>query len=856
MKKTINIFVSIAMVFGAFFAAFAVGPPAAAAVNTNTEILYLADSMNKGDGITRIYQVDLESVPNVANLTPIKDIPLDQVDALAASADGRFLYAIDKDTSMLGSLAVETGVFTLIGPVKLSGGANITGIVLAATDPSEDLYVASQDTDEIYIVNKTTGIATSQGKVSYNGTTLNLIGADLVFATNGSMYIWTNGDNAGSVVGLYFISKPRTLPLTAIYLGDGSGQFFTGLAIRNNGIGDLVGSNRDADTIVEISKANASMTVSYRMYLNGNPYSYTSGDMTAGPIIHALVIDKTVNVSYDRTWEWDVNKSSTTTALTLMPSATSTVNYDVNVIATSTDSDWTVSGEITIHNPNIMAAVITSVSDVVGTTTASTTCDVVFPYTLGPDETLVCDYTAVVPAGDTTNVATVVTQSTGLVPGDSVQKSVTAVSATTNEVDDTATLNDDKYGVINGTLVATSTPYTFPYSLVVGLYANSGDYEFENIATVTAGDTKATSSDNHVVDITVPVIDPLHIDKTVNVDYNRTWVWDVDKISTTTTLTLETGETSMVNYDLTVTATSTDSNWTVSGEITIHNPNIMAAVIESVSDVVGTTTASTTCDVVFPYTLGAEETLICKYTVVVPAGNTTNTATVVTDSTKYVPGNSVQKDVIGSLPTTYTDETATLNDNKYSVINGTLVATSTPYYFDYALLVGPYANSGDYEFENIATVTAGDTKATSSDNHVIDVNVLVATCTYTQGYWKTHSYYGPAPYDATWDGLENTNFYSSGQTYYKVLWTAPKGGNAYYQLAHQYIAAELNVLNGASVPANVSTALVDAEALFNAYTPTTAGALKGNSSIRKQFLNLASLLASYNEGKIGPGHCE
>ena len=74
-------------------------------------------------------------------------------------------------------------------------------------------------------------------------------------------------------------------------------------------------------------------------------------------------------------------------------------------------------------------------------------------------------------------------------------------------------------------------------------------------------------------------------------------------------------------------------------------------------------------------------------------------------------------------------------------------------------------------------------------------------CTLTPGYWKTHSTYGPAPYDETWALVgEDTPFFLSGQSYYDVLWTSP-AGNAYYNLSFHYIAAELNDLNGADFSA-------------------------------------------------------
>jgi hypothetical protein len=119
------------------------------------------------------------------------------------------------------------------------------------------------------------------------------------------------------------------------------------------------------------------------------------------------------------------------------------------------------------------------------------------------------------------------------------------------------------------------------------------------------------------------------------------------------------------------------------------------------------------------------------------------------------------------------------------------------------------------------------------------------------------SFRGGAPTDETWALLpnaENTTFFLSGQTYFEVLWTSP-GGNAYYVLAHQYIAAELNVLAGADDSA-IATAFAQATPLFETYTPAQIKALKGNNAIRQQFITLAGTLGSYNEGLIGPGHCD
>ena len=87
-------------------------------------------------------------------------------------------------------------------------------------------------------------------------------------------------------------------------------------------------------------------------------------------------------------------------------------------------------------------------------------------------------------------------------------------------------------------------------------------------------------------------------------------------------------------------------------------------------------------------------------------------------------------------------------------------------------------------------------------------------------------------------------------TWFNVFWTPPKG-NTYFNLAHQYQAAKLNSLNGANVPANVATALQDAEEFFDEFTPTNWP--KGK---RKDMIEWAGLFGSYNEGTIGPGHCD
>jgi hypothetical protein len=165
-----------------------------------------------------------------------------------------------------------------------------------------------------------------------------------------------------------------------------------------------------------------------------------------------------------------------------------------------------------------------------------------------------------------------------------------------------------------------------------------------------------------------------------------------------------------------------------------------------------------------------------------------------------------------------------------------------------------------FDVVNTVDVVDGDpTKPFARVTNTIHVTVHCAGgCTLTQGYWKTHSVLGPASKpDPTWNlvGGPNTTFFLSGQSWYQVFWTAP-AGNVYYQLAHQYMAAVLNKLNGASSTAAVDAAIASATNFFNTYTPAQAAAFDKKSSVRANALSWAGTLGSYNEGAIGPGHCD
>jgi hypothetical protein len=146
-----------------------------------------------------------------------------------------------------------------------------------------------------------------------------------------------------------------------------------------------------------------------------------------------------------------------------------------------------------------------------------------------------------------------------------------------------------------------------------------------------------------------------------------------------------------------------------------------------------------------------------------------------------------------------------------------------------------------------------DEKVSQAVKYNSEINLL-ATDWYVRGhgYWKTHSKYGPAKDDPTWGNSpanfnEDTEFFLSDKSFYEVIWTNPVAGNVYYILSREYIALRLNARTGAPVPTDIWNAYLEAEVLFGNYTPDDIKSLKGNNPLRKQFLNLATVISAFNQ---------
>lgn len=635
-----------------------------------------------------------------------------------------------------------------------------------------------------------------------------------------------------------------------------------------------------------------------------------------------LDVTKTAVESFNRDFDWTIEKSVDPTSLDLFNGDSDDVTWTVEwTKGAAEDFGYAVTGSITVDNNHpSLGAVINSVTDVISPAiAASVDCGVgvTFPHTIAAGGSLVCSYSSSLPDGTTrTNTATAVQQNhdyasdlTATASGTTDYTGTASVDftgVTPTVTDDTATLSDARPGnTIDGDNVSASGSASWDETFTCS--EDEGDHT--NTATVTEDDSSDSDSDDATTTVNCY---GLTVSKTATTTFTRDYDWDVEKSRVILegeeldpadglpeTLVLDEGQTYLANYEIVVTMTgSTDSAWAVSGVITINNATPLNATGVSVSDVISpdSPTVEIDCD---PALGDQNDTSVdilaggnatCDYWAsLADASNRTNIATATLFGVDY--DSAAVNVTFDDTPDVQIDECVDVVDN-----GGTPADTSDDesfqvclddleagvYTHSYDILIGPYAVCGPYQFVNRVDLTTSDDDNDTNEAHfdVYTVNVEVPCpegCTLTPGYWKTHndSFWGGAPTDETWflleywvydagtdswslagPGDEDSPFFLSGQSYFDVLW-AKKAGNVYYNLAFHYIAAQLNMLDGAD-PTAAQAAFDAATELFKEYTPDEVALLKGKNGkeVRAEFVELAGILASYNEGWIGPGHCD
>ena len=350
-------------------------------------------------------------------------------------------------------------------------------------------------------------------------------------------------------------------------------------------------------------------------------------------------------------------------------------------------------------------------------------------------------------------------------------------------------------------------------------------------------------------------------------------MWTLEKASDTTALLIPAGFPYAVAYQVTPTAEPVKGDATVTGTITVTNPAPFAGVVLDVVDTAesGIMLAVACPDVTFPATLDPGASIECTYGGDLPdAEPRTNVAFAVLENTSYDAAGAGtaagRTSFTGSAAMTFDGDPSAEFDTCVDVTDdqagdlGTVCVTDLPTTLSYSMTWGPYDTCGEYDAVNTASFVTRDNGVTGETSWTVTVTVPCGpNCTLSQGYWKTHSEYGPAAkYDAAWGllpGGADQPFFDSGFTWLTIMQTPPKGGNAYIILGRQYVAAWLNGLRGAHV-GDAADDIQRAIELLDEYDgdPSDPAAVSGG--VRAEFLQIADRLDAFNNGMTGPGSCD
>ena len=586
-----------------------------------------------------------------------------------------------------------------------------------------------------------------------------------------------------------------------------------------------------------------------------------------GPDVFPLTVEQSVTGTTGSKVLWNIQKLAFEEGVTFFQGEGGVMPYGIALEPTILPvAGGTVSGNITVTNPvGNPSANVQSVSGLLNNIgSVITECDVELPYVLESGASFNCSYEA--ESNGTDSVSTVIVETTGEVPGvENVQGFEFIGDGSL--IDECVVLNDSNpYGPQNVEvcidLESPDSNYTFPYEATFGAGSEvelpgvcNEPVEYVNEATYVGVDTGVVGEAVATVSVLEKCVQELNLLK-LNAwsSYDQRYDWSVEKTADKDMLVLGDGEFETVSYDVVLDAVSVDYNHKTWGQVLVENPiDNPPATIESIEVVLdGSGVVYLDCGVDLPYILGPNRDIYCTYEVDFADGNDT-IAEVTVETSGLVPSNADQYEVQRSLePEAVLGECADFYDPMYSATEQVYVcADELPKTISYAVEFGSEGEEfvcGVETHPNVASVYPYGGESAES---TWSVEVVSACgCTLTQGYWKTHTGEGGAEFDEGWLEIgelgPDEEFAGSGLTWLQVFNTAPKG-DAWYQLAHQWMAARLNILQYA--PDSSVEDIMDA-----GYDWLVANA--GTVSKDKTARMWATVLTGYNEGLLGPEHCD
>jgi hypothetical protein len=430
-----------------------------------------------------------------------------------------------------------------------------------------------------------------------------------------------------------------------------------------------------------------------------------------------LLVQKTAAPSYTRQYYWSLAKVANKTRINVKEGgAAAQFDYTVTAKVTSVkDSGWKVSGDITVTNPNDWESVDVNVADQFGGTCTVTPASLTVPASQFKTAAYTC-YPGSSPKGTNTNTATVTwdkakyaTPSAGGIGTASV-----TFGDPTSTTDQTINLTDTMGGSLgpvtstidglqNGSAFERSFTYSHTFPGVAGTCTT-----YDNTATLTCSQPDQTAS----AQVMVCVGKDLTVDKTVLPAFMRTFNWNIAKGVTPGSAFLQAGNQAPFTWAVDVTQLAfTDSAWTVSGTITVSNPNDW-------EDIAGVTVNDTLSGGGACTVTGGSNVLVPKsgsvplaYTCPASGQPGTNTATAAWDSDTYsTPFPSAHSGAVSfafTTPTSEVNRTIHVTDpraqpQELGVLTGT---TSQPWASGhYTFGEGFVAPAGCISIPNAATI--------------------------------------------------------------------------------------------------------------------------------------------------------
>jgi hypothetical protein len=453
-----------------------------------------------------------------------------------------------------------------------------------------------------------------------------------------------------------------------------------------------------------------------------------------------LTVTKTAVAAYGRTYQWTIDKQVDQTRIDIAQGGTAAFHYTVSVGNSHTDNAWTVTGKITVANPNNVPFTGVSVTDAIdngaGSCAVTGGSNVTVPAGQSVQLDYTCTYASVPSPSAGTNTATASwNKTTFFTPQASATGTATVdfSNVTPSVTDEIVTVTDSVAGTL-GTVDARTdaNPKLFTYTVDKAGVAGTCT-AYDNTATFTTNDSATTGSSSKRV--TVCVGSNLSVTKTATGTFNRDDLWSITKDADKTTVDVADGGSATFNYSVTVTPTGhTDSGFALSGTIHVVNPNDWEDITATVTDVPsvggGATCAVTDgVNVVVPKSGSVDLAYSCTFSGA--PSNGTNTATATWNAnTFHTPSGTASGSTAAAFTIAKeTHETITVVDDKTDPANpvtlGTRDAADGPHTFTYSLTKQGVAGTCT-SYTNTATITETGQSAAKTVTVCVGSNLTVS----------------------------------------------------------------------------------------------------------------------------------